>query len=276
MSLLDANLPTLRPNDKGASASQFHVLTLVAIVLGLLSITWAFVDTRIVDGAYVWMKPLKFSLSFALLFATIAVVKTRLSASLRDGWTMRIIAWVMAAAFLSEMAYMMYQGARAEGSHFNMSTPFNEFMYTVVMAAGAVALVVCVGVIGWLVRRDTGARLGVATREGIWLGFMLSFVLTMIVATYLSMQTGHHVGLHPEGAPTLPLLGWSGVTGDLRPAHFLSLHAMQVLPLLGLWLDRGTGGQAIRTVRLAALGYSALTVAVFGQALLGLPLIPLG
>ncbi|MEL7098744.1 MAG: hypothetical protein AAGM84_07945 [Pseudomonadota bacterium] len=272
MSLLDANPPAVRPE----APSQFHVLTIVAIVLGALSITWGFVDTRMVDGADVWMKPLKFSLSFALLFATIAVVETRLSAPLRDGWAMRIIAWVMAAAFLSEMAYMMYQGARAEGSHFNMSTPFNEFMYTVVMAAGAVALVACVGVIGWLVRRDQGANLGAATREGIWLGFLLSFVLTMIVATYLSMQSGHHIGLHPDGAATLPLVGWSGVTGDLRPAHFLSLHAMQVLPLLGLWLDRGTGVQSVRMVRIAALGYSGLTFAVFGQALLGLPLIPLG
>jgi hypothetical protein len=133
-----------------------------------------------------------------------------------------------------------------------------------------------VGVLGWIVRRDKNADLGVALREGIWLGFLLSFCLTMIVAAYLSAMTGHHVGVHPEGAPTLPLFGWSGVTGDLRPAHFLSLHAMQALPLLGLWLDRRGVAAPLRAIRLAAAGYSVLTFGIFAQGLLGMPLVPLG
>jgi hypothetical protein len=272
MSLLDTQLPAVR----GPAPTQFQTLTVVAIILGALSILWGFVDARMVDGAFVWMKPLKFSLSFVLLFATIAVVEARLSAPVRDGWPLRITGWVMAAAFLSEMAYMMYQGARAEPSHFNVSTPFNQFMYEVVMAAGAVSLVVGVAVIGWIVHRDKAAEIGDRTRQGIWHGFLLSFALTMIVAMYLSFKGQHHVGLHPEGAPTLPLVGWSGVTGDLRPAHFLALHAMQVLPLLGLWLDRRGDSGSVRTVRMAAFAYSALTFAVFGQAIMGLPLIPLG
>ena len=77
-------------------------------------------------------------------------------------------------------------------------------------------------------------------------------------------------------AEGLPFVGWATATGDLRPAHFLSLHAMQVLPLFGLWLDRRGTVHAVRPVRLAAVGYSLLTMAVFAQALLGLPRIPLG
>jgi hypothetical protein len=271
MSLLDTNLPTVRTNPP----TQFETLTAVAVVLIIVSLFWGLVDTRMVEGAYVWMKPLKFAVSFAVLFATIALVEARLSKPVQDGWTLRITGWVMAAAFLSEMAYMMYQGARAEGSHFNMSTPFNAFMYEVVMAAGAVALVIGVGVIGWLVRRDNAAELSTGLREATWLGFLLTFVLTMIVAGAMSVL-GRHVGIHPEGAATLPLVGWSGVTGDLRPAHFLSLHMMQALPLLALWLDRRGTDTPVRTIRIAAAGYSVLTFAVFGQALLGLPLIPLG
>ena len=271
MALLEPRLDVLSPT----KPSQFHVLTVVALVLGMISLMWATIDTRIVDGAYVWMKPLKFSLSFALLFATIALVETRLSERLRTGWMLQGIAWIMAAAFLSEMAYMIYQGAQAQPSHFNLSTPFNSFMYTVVMAVGAVALVACVGAIGWLVKRDPGADLSPALRESLWLGFMLSFVLTLIVAGYMSSQSGHFVGVHPQGAPTLPLLGWSGVTGDLRPAHFLALHAMQALPLLALVLERRKGAQAVGTVRIAALLYTGLTLGVFAQAIAGMPLISL-
>lgn len=271
MALLDINPTVIR----APMPTQFQTLTVVSVVLALISMMWGIIDSRMVDGAFVWMKPLKFSLSFALLFVTLALVEMRMSASLRTGWTLKIIGWIMAAAFLSEMAYMIFQGAQAEASHFNMSTPFHEFMYTRVMAIGAVALVVCVAAIGWLVKRDATGQLSPALRESIWLGFLLTFVLTMITAGYLSVVGGHHVGVHPEGAPTLPLVGWSGVTGDLRPAHFFSLHAMQALPLLALWLGRRETVIPIRTVRLAALGYSGITIGVFAIAIAGLPLVPL-
>lgn len=272
MSQLDANAATV--NDD--APSQFHVLTVLSAVLAVLALLWALGDARTVDGAAVWMKPLKFALSFVLLFGTIALVERRLSEILRGGRALRVIGWIMAAAFLSEMAYMMYQGARAEPAHFNVSTPFHRIMYEGVMASGAVALVASVGAIGWLVRRDRAARLGDGLREGIWLGFGLAFMLTLVTAGYMSASGGHHVGLHPEGAATLPLFGWSGVTGDLRPAHFLALHSMQVLPLAGLWLDRRGRPDAVRGVRLAAGAYAALTLVVFGQAVAGLPLLRLG
>jgi len=272
MSLLDINAPATG----AAKPTQFQTLTVVSLVLLALTVLWGFVDARLIDGVPVWMKPLKFALSFVVLFATIALVEPRLSERARDGWTLRIVGWVMAAAVLSEMAYMMYQGARVEASHFNVGTPFHRFMYEVVMAAGAVSLVACTAVIGWVVKRDEGADLSPALREGIWLGFGMTFVLAMITAGYLSFVGGHHVGLHPEGAPTVPLFGWSGVTGDLRPAHFAAIHAMQALPLLALWLDRKGQTGSVRTIRLAAIGYTALTLAVFGQAILGMPLIPLG
>ncbi len=255
--------------------SQFLTLTVLALVLLGLSGAWSFIDQRTVDGVAVWVKPLKFALSFALLFATIALVKSRLSRKLQDGWPMRVIGWAMGAAFLAEMGYLFYQAARAEASHFNIDTPFHRTMYEVVMGGGAVTLVLGVGLIGWLAQRDRGTDLGPGLRAGIFLGFGLTFVLTLITAGYLSGNGGHFVGLHPEGGAVLPLFGWSGVTGDLRPAHFAALHAMQALPLLGLWLDRRGAVGAARKVQVAALVYTALTFAIFAQAILGLPLMPL-
>jgi hypothetical protein len=273
MSSLETNLPVVR----ASTPTQFTTLTIVAVVLSVLSLLWAFVDPRLIEGVPVYMKPLKFALSFTVLFGTLAWVETRLTDKTRDGWTLRITGWVMATAFLSEMAYMMYQAGRGEASHFNMSTPFTELMYTTVMAVGAVALVLCTAIIGWVVKRDQDAAFSPAMREAIWLGCLLTFVLTMIVAGYMSIVSTRFVGIHPDGAPTLPLVGWSGVTGDLRPAHFASLHAMQALPLLALWLGRSDERpDATRTIRIAALGYAVLTLAIFAQALMGLPLIPLG
>lgn len=256
-------------------SSPFRTLAVVAVALLVLSALWGFFDARMIEGSPVWMKPLKFALSLAILFATLEIVERRLSERVRNGWTLSITVLLMAAAFLSEMAYIFFQAAQAEKSHFNYSTPFHEFMYTVVMAGGSVALVAGVGLIGWLAKRDNEADLSPVMREAIWLGFILSFVVTMIVAGYLSSNGGHFVGTHPEGGPTIPLFGWSGVTGDLRPAHFLSLHAMQVLPLVALWLERQNVKGALRVVRSVAVGYTLVTLGVFSMALAGMPLIPL-
>jgi hypothetical protein len=272
MSLLESSFPAI----PAPQPTQFQTLAVVAVVLLVLSVFWGFVDARTIEGVPVWMKPLKFALSFVFLFATIALVESRLSSAARNGWTLRVVGSVMTAAFLSVMAYMMYQAVRAEPSHFNVSTPFHRLMYETVMAVGAVSLVLGTAVIGWIAKRDQGADLSPALREAIWIGFLLTFVLTMITAGYLGMNGGHFVGPHPDGAPTLPLFGWSGVTGDLRPADFAAIHAMQALPLLALWLDRNRQIGSVSTVRLAAAGYSVLTLAVFAQAILGMPLILLG
>ena len=110
-----------------------------------------------------------------------------------------------------------------------------------------------------------------ATREGIWWGALTSFVLTLVVAGFMSNGTGHLVGQPGDPDSVLPFFGWSTEVGDLRPAHFLSLHALQALPLLGLWADRT--GRSATLLRPAALLWAAATLAVFAQALMGLPLI---
>jgi hypothetical protein len=81
--LLDANLPAVRAE----APTQFRTLTVVAVVLLALTVLWGFVDARLIEGVPVWMKPLKFALSFVVLFGTIALVEPRLSERLRDGWT---------------------------------------------------------------------------------------------------------------------------------------------------------------------------------------------
>ena len=273
--LLDDSLPATRSATPSAPASQFVTLTILSMVFLTFAVLWSMVDARQVAGDAVWMKPLKFALSFLVLFGTIALVEARLSKEVRTGWPLRVIGWVMTLAFLSEMAYMTYQAALAEPSHFNIATPFHSFMYEAVMSGGAVALVLSIALIGWIARRDSAADLGDGLRAGIFLGFVLTFVLTMITAGSLADNGGHFVGLPPDGAAVLPLFGWSGATGDLRPAHFAALHAMQVLPLLGLLLDRRGVRTPVLKVWIGAALYSALTFGLFAQALLGMPLIRL-
>jgi hypothetical protein len=94
------------------------------------------------------------------------------------------------------------------------------------MAAGAVALVIGTAVIGWVVKRDKAAELSPALREAIWLGFLLTFVLTMITAGYMS------VGRPPRRPPPRGRADRAAlrlVRRHRRPAArpFRALHAMQ-------------------------------------------------
>lgn len=95
------------------------------------------------------------------------------------------------------------------------------------------------------------------------------------MTTGISSNGGHFIGEHAAGVAVPPLFGWSGFAGDLRPAHFAALHAMQVLPLRGLWLDRKRSSAPARTIGLATILYSGLTFAPSTQAVMGMPMIPL-
>jgi len=255
-----------------APARPMVILTAVSLAFLATCLLWAGFDNRMIDGTVVWAKPLKFSISFAVLFATMALIEPYFSPAWRNGRMFAGIAVAMAAAMLLEMLYMISQAAQGQTSHFNVGTPFTALMYTL-MGVGAVTLVVGVGLMGWAALRDKAASFGPGLRAGVAWGFILSFVLTMITAGMMSSMAGHYIGTPAPGAAVIPLMGWSASVGDLRPAHFVSLHAMQVLPLLGWWVDRR--GKTAGWVRIAAVVYAAVTLGLFVQALLGLPVIRL-
>ncbi len=257
-----------------ATRAPFDVAVATSAAFFVLILIWAGFDTRAYLEAPVWLKPAKFAMSFVVHFATLALIVRAMSPDRRSGRSsgrvLVVTEAVMVTAFLTEMIYITYQAARAEGSHYNIGDPFHAAMYGV-MGLGAVLLVVgpvAVAAVAW---RDT--VFGPATRVGLVAGAVVSCILTLIVAGTLSGLESHFVGVPAPGAATIPLLGWSAAVGDLRPAHFMSLHALQVLPLVGLWADRT--GRAGRVVFAVAVIWTAITMALFAQAMMGLPLIRL-
>jgi hypothetical protein len=83
----------------------------------------------------------------------------------------------------------------------------------------------------------------------------------------------------PDGGPGLPLVGCSTTGGDLRVGHFVGIHGLQVLPVVGWLLSRPSTaarlrrGHRVALTWLVGLGYAGLMALVIWQALRGQPLI---
>ena len=93
------------------------------------------------------------------------------------------------------------------------------------------------------------------------------------------MNAAHTVGA-PDGGPGLPFVNWSTRSGDLRVAHFLAFHALQLLPLAGFALSRfkphWPPRRQVACVLALALAYTACVSLAFWQALAGRPLLSFG
>ena len=92
---------------------------------------------------------------------------------------------------------------------------------------------------------------------------------------FAMIERGAHTVGAPDGGPGIPGFRWSTVAGDLRVAHFLGVHAIQVLPVSGWLMDQGLDGtgQRLAGTWLVAGAYGLLTWLAFQAALAGRPVL---
>jgi hypothetical protein len=84
---------------------------------------------------------------------------------------------------------------------------------------------------------------------------VLGLVLTFVLATVSGFHLG---GQQPPAGMGLPIVGWHIGGPDARPAHFLGVHAQQLLPLAGFALQLSRISHATRWLIAVALGYVLL------------------
>jgi hypothetical protein len=215
---------------------------------------------------------MKFQLSLALHFATLALVTSALGVAWRDAVILRWVAVASLACTVFEVGYIMVQANREQPSHFNLNTSFHAAMY-VLMAIGAVVITMAAAVVGAAAWLDSDSSLGPATRLGVAVGLIGGSALTLIVAFRMGGALTHHVGVELADAPRMPLTGWSLTVGDRRVPHFFATHLMQAAPMSGLLADLVLPRIAAFAVVMITSGlWTTLTLLTFHQANRGLPL----
>jgi hypothetical protein len=227
-------------------------------------------DPRTIDGhVSVWVKPLKFEASLAIHAMTLALAVGLLGPYWRYGPVMLIMALAFLVACVVEMGWILLQGARAQHSHFNLSTPFNSFMYSV-MAFMAVVIVGAAGAIGLAFLADSSANASPALRTAIAFGLIGGTALTLVTAFTIGGRLSPYVGSIPGPDARMMLTGWSLTGGDLRVSHFLATHMIQAVPLFALAIDRLAQGRSALLLILAfGAAWTMATLLEYGVALQG-------
>jgi hypothetical protein len=239
----------------------------LALLAGMLVVSPF--DSRLVMGINPWIKPIKFAMSITIYVWTVAWLLEYLRL---PSWAERIISWGISISMLTEIACIAAQAARGTTSHYNVNTPLDAAIFSImgIMIALNSVLALVLLICFLTGRHEVPSPYIWGIRSGL-----VIFLAASGIGGMMLVHGSHSVGLK-DGGPGLPILNWSTKGGDLRAAHFLGLHALQVLPVIAFLISRHrswTISQKTACVLAFSGAYALLIALLYFQAIHGLPLL---
>ena len=235
----------------------------VCLGLALLFFVLSKTTTTQVYGVNAWLKPFKFALStffFAWAMGWYCYYLPDFNAQLFN-WTV-----ILLLGF--EIAYIAIMAGKGELSHYNTSSPLYASLFSM-MALAATLVTLYTAYIAFQFFTHSFLQLPTYYLWAIRLSLLI-FVVFSFEGFAMGSRMSHSVGALNDNS-NLWILGWSKTVGDLRVAHFIGMHALQVLPVLSYYLIKNTKG----TIILAVL-YGLLALVTLVQALQGKPFFAAG
>jgi hypothetical protein len=240
--------------------AELFYFGLICLFLSLVFIVLSRVQDIQVAGTNAWIKPFKFSFSTFLYAWAMACYCSYL-----PSFNLSLFNWGIIVLLGFEIVYIAIQAGRGQLSHFNLSSSFYSIMYSL-MALAASAATLLTAWVAVMFFRESFPDLPDYYVWSIRLALII-FVIFSFEGFVMGSALKHTIG-GPDGGPGLPILNWSTRFGDPRVAHFIGMHALQVLPLLSFYLLKNKW----LTFLMAAL-YVALAFFTLVQALKGKPFI---
>lgn len=223
---------------------------------------FSFFSNTSVLGVNAWIKPTKFFISTVFFSWTMGWFLFYLNEQRKTV----IYSWALILCFLFELVYILWQAAKGELSHFNISTAFHSMMFSL-MGVVITIITAWTGYITFLFWKRSFPQLPEPYLWGIRFGLLL-FVVFAFAGGIMASRLSHTVGSVMETTKGLPFVNWSTQSGDLRIAHFFGMHALQLLPLLGFYIARSK-----QQIIFISILYASIAAALLWQALKAVPLI---
>ena len=233
---------------------------LICLILAVVFLLLTQFTTRQIMGVNAWSKPFKFALSITLY----AWAMAWFCYYLMPAFNPVSFNWAVIGLLGFEIGYIALQAGRGQLSHYNQSSPLYAKLYSLMaLAATAVTLYTAYVGILFFVRSFPGLP-----NYYVWsirIGISL-FVIFSLEGAVMGGRMSHTIG-GPDGGNGLPIVNWSRQYGDPRVAHFIGMHALQVLPIVAWYLLKD-----LKITLLFGALYAALAVFTLVQALNGRPL----
>jgi hypothetical protein len=219
-----------------------------------------------------WIKPIKFSMSFSTFASTMSLLLMALQI---PRWQLKLARRVMAASIALEIFSLGAQAWRIAHSLSGYSLIDNALAQLTNSMVMVNTAIVC-----WMLFLFCASRVRTDLVDGPMISAIrysiVIFLAGNAIGGYMLARGSHTVGT-TDGGPGLPFVNWSVIAGDLRIAHFIAIHAIQIVPLFAYILSQMTPIPRVKHRRMAiAVLAIAVSVAVGGtfiQAALGHPLL---
>jgi hypothetical protein len=233
---------------------------LICFILSIAFLLLTKVTKTQVYNVNAWYKPFKFAISLGTYSWTMAWYCYYL-----PSFHIELFNWTVVILWSFELIYIAFQASKGQLSHYNLSTPLNSLLYSL-MALAATIVTLYTAYVGILFFNGAFPQLPNYYVWAIRLGILI-FVIFSFEGFAMGSRLNHSVGALNDNSNWF-IVGWSKTVGDLRVSHFIGMHALQVLPLVSYYILKNT----TLTICLSFI-YGLLALAMLIQALQGRPII---
>jgi hypothetical protein len=244
--------------EKNETLYAFGLICLIASIV-FLALT-KFSNTQVYNVS-AWYKPFKFAFSTFLFAWAMAWYCSYL-----PNFNITIFNWAIIVLLGFEIIYIAIQAGRGQLSHYNQTSAFYSFLYGC-MALAATLVTIYTAYVGILFFTNDFPELPNYYLWSIRLAIFI-FVIFSFEGFVMGSRLTHTIG-GPDGEAGIPVLNWSTKYGDPRIAHFIGMHALQVIPIVSFYLLKNTKATVILALLYFALAVFTLVQALQGKSMFG-------